>query len=77
MSPRDERFHAKVTVLMESVEHHLGEEEDGWFPKVRDQLGRTALQEIGAAMLAARKDAPTRPAQPGALRKTVDALLHR
>ncbi|HEX3826320.1 MAG TPA: hemerythrin domain-containing protein [Sporichthyaceae bacterium] len=76
-SPRDERFHAKVTVLMENVEHHIGEEEDGWFPTVREQLGRTVLQEIGALMLAARKDAPTGPAQPGALRKTVDALLHR
>jgi hemerythrin superfamily protein len=75
MSPEDERFHAKVTVLMENVEHHIQEEEDGWFPTVRDQLGRAALQEIGAAMLELRKDAPTSPAQPSAFKKTVDALF--
>jgi hypothetical protein len=42
---------------------------------VRDGLGRKRLQEIGAQMEKARQKAPTRPAQPGALKKTVDAVL--
>ncbi|MFD6159868.1 hemerythrin domain-containing protein [Nocardia sp. NPDC060256] len=75
MSPDDERFTAKVTVLIENVDHHIDEEEDEWFPKVREQLGRKQLQEIGAQMVELRKKAPTSPAQPSALKKTVDAVI--
>ncbi|HYG94813.1 MAG TPA: hemerythrin domain-containing protein [Nocardioides sp.] len=75
MKPDAERFDAKTTVLIESVTHHIEEEEQDWFPKVREGLGRKALQEIGAEMEAARKKAPKRPSQPSALKKTVDAVL--
>lgn len=61
MSPEDERYVAKVTVLMENVRHHVREEEDDYFPKVRDQLGRNALNELGDAMAAAKHGAPTHP----------------
>jgi hemerythrin superfamily protein len=75
MKATDERFDAKTTVLIENVTHHIDEEEQEWFPKVRDGLGRKALQEIGAEMLEARKKAPRKPSQPSALKKTVDAVL--
>ncbi|MGW0026540.1 hemerythrin domain-containing protein [Rhodococcus sp. NPDC003383] len=75
MSPSDERFDAKATVLIENVEHHIEEEEEEWFPQVREQLGRKKLQEIGAEMLELKKKAPRSPAQPSALKKTVDAVL--
>jgi hemerythrin-like domain-containing protein len=75
MSAADERFTAKTTVLIENVTHHIQEEEDDWFPKVREGLGRKALQEIGAEMLAARKKAPRKPSQPSALKKTLDAVI--
>ena len=75
MKPSAERFDAKTTVLIESVTHHIEEEEQDWFPKVREGLGRKALQQIGAEMLEARKKAPRRPSQPSALKKTVDAVL--
>lgn len=74
MKPEDERFTAKTTVLIENVRHHIEEEEDEWFPQVREALGRKVLQEIGAQMAEARKRAPRSPAQPGALKKTIDAL---
>ena len=61
MDPEDERFDAKVTVLMENVRHHVEEEEDEYFPKVRDELGRNALNDLGDAMAAAKKVAPTHP----------------
>jgi hemerythrin-like domain-containing protein len=64
-----------VTVLIENVEHHIEEEEDEWFPQVRDQLGRKQLQEIGAHLLELRDKAPRRPEQPGALRKAVKAVV--
>ena len=75
MQPTDERFDAKTTVLIENVEHHIDEEEDDWFPKVREGLGRKQLQQIGEEMLAAKKNAPTRPSQPSALKKTIDAVI--
>ncbi|MBA3233398.1 MAG: hemerythrin domain-containing protein [Propionibacteriales bacterium] len=75
MTPDDERFVAKTTVLIENVEHHMEEEEDDWFPKVRAALGRKQLQEIGAEMIELRKKAPTRPSQPSALKKALDALV--
>ena len=40
MKPSDERFTAKTTVLIENVRHHMEEEEQDWFPKVREGLGR-------------------------------------
>lgn len=75
MKPEDERFTAKTTVLIESVRHHMEEEEADWFPKVRDGLGRNVLSEIGAEMLEAKEKAPRRPSQPSALKKTIDALI--
>lgn len=75
MDPTDERFTAKTMVLIESVTHHIDEEEQDWFPKVREGLSRTQLQEMGARMLELRPDAPTSPSQPGALKKAVDAVL--
>ena len=61
ITPRDERFDAKVTVLIESVRHHVNEEEGDFFPKVRDELERKALNDLGDAMVAARKTVPTHP----------------
>jgi len=75
MKPTDERFTAKTTVLIENVRHHVEEEEGEWFPQVRAGLGRKQLQEIGAELLEARKQAPRRPSQPSALKKTVDAVI--
>jgi hemerythrin-like domain-containing protein len=74
MSPDDERFVAKTTVLIENVRHHMKEEETEWFPEVRLALGRSVLQELGAEMLEARKKAPRKPSQPGALKKTLHAI---
>jgi hemerythrin superfamily protein len=75
MSPDDERFDAKTTVLIENVGHHMDEEETDWFPKVRDGLGRKQLQEIGERMLALKQKAPRKPAQPGTLKKVIDAVV--
>jgi len=75
MKPDDERFTAKTTVLIENVRHHIEEEEQDWFPKVRQGLGRKALQELGVDLLEAKKKAPRRPSQPSALKKTIDAVI--
>ncbi len=75
MKPSDERFTAKTTVLIENVRHHMQEEEQDWFPKVREGLGRKTIQEIGAEMIKARTKAPRKPSQPSALKKTLDAVI--
>jgi hemerythrin superfamily protein len=61
MDPAAERFDAKVTVLIENVRHHVEEEEDEFFPKVRNELGRKALGDLGEALEKAKATAPTHP----------------
>jgi hemerythrin superfamily protein len=61
MDPAHERFDAKVTVLIENVRHHVEEEDSDFFPKVRKQLGRNELADLGETLANAKKSAPTRP----------------
>jgi hemerythrin superfamily protein len=61
MDATHERFDAKVTVLIENVRHHVDEEESEFFPKVREQLGRNELADLGETLAEAKKSAPTRP----------------
>jgi hemerythrin-like domain-containing protein len=75
MKPDNDRFVAKTTVLIENVRHHIEEEEQEWFPKVREGLGRKQLQELGADMIDARKRAPKKPSQIKAMKKTIDAVI--
>ena len=61
MDATDERFDAKIKVLRDTVMHHVEEEEGELFPKVRDALSVTQLNELGTALERAKKTAPTRP----------------
>jgi len=61
MSPDDERYDAKFKVLMESVRHHVEEEQEELFPKARRLLGEDMLDELGERIEKAKKLAPTRP----------------
>jgi hemerythrin superfamily protein len=49
LSPRDDRFAAKMTVLSELVEHHVKEEERDMFKRAQD-LGTDHLQELGVRL---------------------------
>jgi len=53
----------------------MEEEEQDWFPKVREGLSRTQLRELGDQLLEAKKRAPRSPAQPSAMKKAVDAVI--
>ena len=61
MSPDDERYDAKFKVLMESVRHHIEEEQGELFPKARRLLGEDMLDALGERIEKAKKIAPTRP----------------
>lgn len=47
MDAEGEQFDAKMKVLKEDVEHHVEEEEDGLFPKVKKGLGSERLEDLG------------------------------
>ena len=61
LAPTHERFRPKMTVLIESVRHHVQEEEDDLFPKVRDAFTVEELNAMGEQMETAKQAAPTRP----------------
>lgn len=61
IDPTDERFDAKVTVLIENVRHHVEEEEQEWFPQVRKAMSAATLRELGERLAAAKPDAPSDP----------------
>ncbi|GAA3412939.1 hypothetical protein [Streptosporangium vulgare] len=48
-------------MLIENVRHHVEEEEQEWFPQVREAMGRKRLQELGEEMEKARPGAPKDP----------------
>jgi hemerythrin superfamily protein len=60
MDPEDERLGAKMKLMMESVRHHVEQEEQDLFPKARKML-KDRSEGLGAAMAKAKKIAPTRP----------------
>lgn len=47
LDPSDEAWAAKVKVLGENVEHHIEEEQDELFPKVKDAMDSTRRQALG------------------------------
>jgi len=46
VSPSDERWKAKVTVLQELVEHHIEEEESKLFKMAKKALDKNEIQQI-------------------------------
>ena len=55
LSSGNEKFAAKLKVLMENVEHHAEEEEEGkMFPKVRKLMSREDLEQVGEELEAAK-----------------------
>jgi hemerythrin superfamily protein len=55
MTPADERFDAKMRVLIELVRLHVKEEESSLFAEVRASLGRNELSEIGGTLQIAKR----------------------
>ena len=57
----DDRFEAKVSVLIELVRHHVKDEEGDLFPAVRATVKRRQLGEVGERMERAKATVPRRP----------------
>jgi hemerythrin superfamily protein len=60
MNASEERFTPKVTVLIESVRHHVKEEEHELFPDVRKASNRRDLIALVPELEAAKGHAPSR-----------------
>ena len=54
LDPTDERWGAKFTVLKESLDHHIEDEEGHMFKTARSVLGRDRLEALGRRMQAIR-----------------------
>lgn len=54
MEPGDELYDAKVTVLGEYIDHHVQEEQDEMFPKVRK--AKLNLDDLGAQIVARKEE---------------------
>lgn len=55
LSPENEKWKARATVLRELVEHHVEEEEGEMFTKAKAILDREQAQELGATFLAEKQ----------------------
>ncbi len=66
----DEMWGAKLTVMKENVEHHIEEEEEDMFKKARRLFDESELKELGARMLARKKEVEAEG--PRQLQKTRD-----
>lgn len=54
--PSTVAYSGQAKVLKDYIFHHLKEEEEDMFPKVRELIGRAELQELGEKMLARKKE---------------------
>jgi hemerythrin-like domain-containing protein len=57
MPVESEEWTAKLTVLKENVEHHVEEEEKEMFKSARQVLSKEQIEELGALMEQAKKQA--------------------
>ena len=55
MSVGSEQWSAKLKVLKENVEHHVGEEEGEMFKSARDVLSKDQIEDLGTRMEAEKK----------------------
>jgi hemerythrin superfamily protein len=57
----DDAVDARMKKLMESVRHHVQEEEQELFPKMRQHMTGESLEDLGRSLERAKKVAPSRP----------------
>ena len=54
LDPDGDQFSASLEELMENVEHHVAEEEDEMFPKVRERCDQATLDRLGDQLESAK-----------------------
>ncbi len=61
MDPADLRFDNLLGKLMSEIRHHVQDEENDLFPRLREACAETELVELGEKVMRAKNAAPTRP----------------
>ncbi|MFG3600330.1 hemerythrin domain-containing protein [Micromonospora chersina] len=61
LDPSEPRFDELLTKLTATIRHHVQEEENDLFPRLRAACAREELVELAGKVEAAKKSAPTRP----------------
>ncbi|MFG3578789.1 hemerythrin domain-containing protein [Micromonospora chersina] len=61
LDPSEPRFDELLTKLTATIRHHVQEEENDLFPRLRAACAREELVELAGKVQAAKKLAPTRP----------------
>jgi hypothetical protein len=61
-NPSSIAFSGEAKVLKDYIHHHLKEEEEEMFPRVRELIAQKELQELGDKMLARKKELLGEPA---------------
>jgi hemerythrin superfamily protein len=61
LEPGDSAFWPTVELLMRQIRHHVQEEENDLFPRLRAACPPEQLVELGGKVQRAKKTAPTRP----------------
>lgn len=77
MDPSDETFSPKLTVLMESVRHHIKEEEGKIFKMARDLFDKDELNELGEQLETAKTEEGRAPAPSGSRRGEIESTARR
>jgi len=75
LDPTDEHWAAKMTVLIENVEHHAEEEESEMFSDIRSQLDDDGLTALAERLEARKREmgAPTMADKEGLSKAELDA----
>jgi hemerythrin superfamily protein len=61
LTPEQPEFWPTLHELISEIRHHVGEEENNLFPKLRAACSAQELQDLGRKVQQAEKVAPTRP----------------
>ena len=61
MTAEDDGFASRMRDLMAEVRHHVEEEENEMFPKIREAMPADQLQRLGTSLQGAKNIVPTRP----------------
>lgn len=61
LDPQDPGFDDELAELMKEIRHHISDEEEGMFAKMRQSLDADELRTLGTAVEAFKKIAHTRP----------------
>ncbi|MDR7300208.1 hemerythrin domain-containing protein [Haloactinomyces albus] len=61
LDPNDEQFTTTAGELISSIRHHVQDEENDLFPKLRQSCSNERLEELGGKIQQAKDTAPTRP----------------